>query len=148
MWAEFKRVFDPSPSPERSFFALGNDATVWKDGRFDKTAKLPAPFIKDTHSLRIVCQLIFRELMAYPELHTSHTKTRPIRCLHRGETYEQVKFHEPVRLRDLRSAADRTECGALSKDDCVTRHPEPFGRCRSLEGRLREGSAVLGDPAG
>jgi hypothetical protein len=32
VWAEFKRVFDPSLSPERSFFALGNDATVRKDG--------------------------------------------------------------------------------------------------------------------
>jgi hypothetical protein len=111
--AEFKRVFDPSLSPERSFFALGNDATVWNDGRFDKTAKLPAPFIKDTHLLRIVCQFIFRELMAYPEFHISHTKTRPIRCLHSGETYEQVKFHEPVRLRDLRGAADRAGGGGV-----------------------------------
>jgi hypothetical protein len=46
----------------------------------------------------VLYAVIFRQLMAYLEFHTSHSKTRPIRCLHRGETYEQVKFHEPVRL--------------------------------------------------
>lgn len=45
VWEEFRRVFDPSLSPERhlqavanSFFAPGNDASVWTDGWFSQTA--------------------------------------------------------------------------------------------------------------
>jgi pimeloyl-ACP methyl ester carboxylesterase len=55
VWAEFQRVFDPSLSPERhlqavarSFFAQGNDATVWRDGWFDETAKLQTEAAKRT----------------------------------------------------------------------------------------------------
>jgi pimeloyl-ACP methyl ester carboxylesterase len=55
VWAEFGRVFDPSLSPERhlqavahSFFAPGNDATLWKDGWFGKTAELQTEAAKRT----------------------------------------------------------------------------------------------------
>ncbi len=52
---ELKRVFDPSLSPgrhlqavSRSFFAPGNDAAVWKDGWFGKTADLQTEAAKRT----------------------------------------------------------------------------------------------------
>jgi pimeloyl-ACP methyl ester carboxylesterase len=48
-WAEFRRVFDFSLPPEQdlkavanSFFAPGNDASVWKDGWYAKTAEQQA----------------------------------------------------------------------------------------------------------
>lgn len=53
--AELQRVFDPSLSPEqhleavsKAFFAPGNDASVWKDGWFGKTAKLQTEAAKRT----------------------------------------------------------------------------------------------------
>ena len=54
-WAEFRRVFDFSLPPERhlkavanSFFAPGNDASVWKDGWNAKTAEQQAEAAKRT----------------------------------------------------------------------------------------------------
>ena len=53
--AEFSRVFDPSLPPERhllavarSFFAPGNDATVWREGWYSQTAQLQVEGAKRT----------------------------------------------------------------------------------------------------
>lgn len=54
-WEEFALVFDPSQTPERhleavanSFFAPGNDASVWADGWYGDTAKAQAEAAKRT----------------------------------------------------------------------------------------------------
>lgn len=54
-WDEFAKVFDPSLPPERhlqavanSFFAPGNDASVWTDGWFGETAKAQTEAAKRT----------------------------------------------------------------------------------------------------
>lgn len=58
--AEFDKVFNPALSDERhlqavanSFFAPGNDATVWKDGWFGKTATLQTGAVKRTDFARL-----------------------------------------------------------------------------------------------
>lgn len=55
VWAEFSRVFDANLPPERhlqavarSFFASGNDASVWREGWFSQTAQLQAAAAKRT----------------------------------------------------------------------------------------------------
>jgi len=60
VWAEFRRVFDPTLSPERhlqavshSFFAPGNDASVWEDGWYGETARLQTKAAKNTDFSRI-----------------------------------------------------------------------------------------------
>lgn len=54
-WDEFQLVFDPRQTPQRhlqavanSFFAPGNDASIWKDGWYSKTARQQAEAAKRT----------------------------------------------------------------------------------------------------